>query len=445
MSGVAAVPASSLQDWWRWLRNPAFWLPVADMFAVLTALTLPWSTTLVSIFSACWIGSAALIVDYPAYFRSLKQPISALPLALFALAAVGTLWSDASWSARLWSVGPAVKLLFLPGLFHHFQRSSRGMWVFAAFGISCALLMVLSWIVWVDPQFKITATKNDGIPVKNYIDQTQELTLCLFAMMPLAQTLLRERRRVLAALCVAVMAAFLANLAYVAFARTALVYIPVLLLLFAIRYLSLREGVWFLAAAAIVAAAIWWTSPFFRLRVVVLSTEFEQYNHDTAVSSTGTDTTASSTGMDTAVTSTGMRLEYWRKSVGFFVAAPLFGNGTGSTLQLFERAAAGQTGFAAEVIRNPHNQTLNVAVQWGIIGVALLWAMWLFHLLLFRGEGLAAWIGLVVVVQNVLSSLANSHISDFHEGWMYVLGVGVAGGIILKNGVAARARETAGS
>ena len=40
-----------------------------------------------------------------------------------------------------------------------------------------------------------------------------------------------------------------------------------------------------------------------------------------------------------------------------------------------------------DVIGNPHNQTFNVAMQWGIIGVVVLYAMWLLHLLLFRGEG----------------------------------------------------------
>ena len=54
------------------------------------------------------------------------------------------------------------------------------------------------------------------------------------------------------------------------------------------------------------------------------------------------------------------------------------------------------------------------------------------HLLLFRGDGLVNWIGLLVVVQNIFTSLFNSHIFDFHEGWMYVLGVGVAGGMVLK-------------
>ena len=38
----------------------------------------------------------------------------------------------------------------------------------------------------------------------------------------------------------------------------------------------------------------------------------------------------------------------------------------------------------------------------------------------------------MAVVQNIASSLLNSHLFDFHEGWMYVLGVGVAGGLMLK-------------
>ena len=40
-----------------------------------------------------------------------------------------------------------------------------------------------------------------------------------------------------------------------------------------------------------------------------------------------------------------------------------------------------------------------------------------------------------LVTQNVVSSLFNSHLFDFHEGWMYVIGVGVAGGIALKASV----------
>jgi O-antigen ligase len=58
--------------------------------------------------------------------------------------------------------------------------------------------------------------------------------------------------------------------------------------------------------------------------------------------------------------------------------------------------------------------------------------MWLAHAALFRGGGLAAWAGLVVVTQNVVGSLFNSHLFDFTQGWGYVIGVGVAAGAMLK-------------
>ena len=84
------------------------------------------------------------------------------------------------------------------------------------------------------------------------------------------------------------------------------------------------------------------------------------------------------------------------------------------------------------MIGNPHNQTLNVAVQWGDgRGSSCYMRCGWLHLLLFRGEGLVTWIGLLVVVQNIFTSLFNSHLFDFHEGWMYVLGVGIAGGMTL--------------
>jgi hypothetical protein len=38
---------------------------------------------------------------------------------------------------------------------------------------------------------------------------------------------------------------------------------------------------------------------------------------------------------------------------------------------------------------------------------------------------------MLVVVQNMLSSLLNTHLFDFTSGWIYVLGVGVAGGMAL--------------
>ena len=58
--------------------------------------------------------------------------------------------------------------------------------------------------------------------------------------------------------------------------------------------------------------------------------------------------------------------------------------------------------------------------------------MWIAHLALFTGPGALVWLGLVLVVENILSSTVHSHLFDFNNGWLYVFGVGVLGGTVLR-------------
>ena len=345
----------------------------------------------------------------------LVHPACALPILFVALAVLGTLWADGPWAARLHGIKPVAKLLLIPFLLYHFQRSRRGARVLIAFLASCTLLMILSWIVLFVPGLKPTHTLSAGVPVKNYIDQSQEFALCAFALVPPALIAWRWGKWKPAIGYVALALAFIANLLFAALARTAVIYMVVLLVLFAWRHLGRRSMFALLSGAHVAAALTWKNSPYLRQRIADIGVEYQA--HDMS----GSHRRRS-------------RLTYWRKSIKFLAEAPLLGHGTGSIKAQFTRDAAGQTGLEAEIVSNPHNQTLAVAVQWGLLGVMLLYAMWLNHLLLFIGRTLAAWIGLVVVVQNIVSSLLNSHLFDFHEGWLYVFGVSIAGGIAACNG-----------
>ncbi len=203
---------------------------------------------------------------------------------------------------------------------------------------------------------------------------------------------------------------------FVVVSRTALVTLPVMLAVFAMAHLKWRTNVLLLVAAVVFGALAWTVSPQLQ------ATTDKFVRGLPGLQGTSTSRHRSGCGLNSG-------RSRWR----FFAEAPVIGHGTGSTRGLFEAAATGPAVLAqGQVIGNPHNQTLNVAVQWGTVGVAILYAMWLSHFCLFRGEGLAAWIGLMVVLQNIFSSLFNSHLFDFHEGWMYVLGVGVAGGMVLR-------------
>ncbi len=409
---VTSATADAVRPTWR---DPAAWARTADIMAILTAAALPWSTSLVAIFFVIFLIVLIPSGNLHEFVRSLRRPINLLPIAFFLLAVVGTLWAtDIPWPARLHGINPVAKLLAIPFLVYHFERSHRGMWVFVTFLVSCFLLMIMSWVVAFIPQLSIKKIPDYGVPVKNYIDQSQEFAICAFALAWPVLDLVRKRMYGRAALLTAIALSFIANMIFVNVARTAFVYMPVMLLAFALLYLRMRDILLLVAAAAIVVGAAWIASPNLRNKVGTIFTEYGKYADPSQI------------------TSVGQRLEFWAKSIKFIKEAPLAGHGTGSTKALFVQDAVGQTGLAAEVISNPHNQTLNVAVQWGAIGVIILYAMWIVHGAQFFGPGLIPWLGILVVIQNVTSSLFNSHLFDFHEGWMYVLGVGIAAGMIAK-------------
>ncbi|MFT4121097.1 O-antigen ligase family protein [Bradyrhizobium sp.] len=411
-------------------RTPTSWLSAIWMarhrtparFVALIALLLPWSTSGVVFALIPWLIAIAF-VDLRAFPRSLLRPVCLLPILLVILAVVGTLWSDAPWPERLHAIGLPAKLLAIPLLIYQFERWPYGNWVFSAFLASCALLMLYSFAVAADPglSLKLYLSRGpykveSGIAVRNYIDQSQEFALCAIALIYPIVTLFRAGRVRMAALLAVVAIGFLANMMFVVVSRTTLVTLPILLVVFALLHLRLRTALSAAGAMVLAAALLWTASSHLRATVAKFQGDYEMSVEDNQIS-----------GM-------GSRLDFWRKSLGFVAEAPLIGHGTGSIRGLFARVASDREAdpLRAQIVNNPHNQTLHVAVQWGAVGVLVLYAMWFAHLLLFRGEGLACWIGLLVVVQNMLSSVLNSHLFDFSEGWLYVLGVGVAGGMALS-------------
>lgn len=390
-------------------------------FVALVALLLPWTTTGVTFALIPWLIAFAF-VDLREFPRSLLRPVSLLPIALVVLALVGTLWSDAPWPERLHALGPTLKLLVIPLLIYQFERWPYGNWVFAAFLASCVLLMLVSFAVAIDPDLSLKLYLSrgpykveSGIAVRNYIDQSQEFGLCAIALVYPIPMLFRAGRARIAILLAILSLGFLANMMFVVVSRTALVTLPVLLAVFALLHLRWRTALLAGGGMMLALVALWFVSPHLRATVAKFQGDYEMSVQEKQVS-----------GM-------GSRLEYWQKSLGFIADAPLLGHGTGSIRGLFVGAAADAEvdPLRGEIVSNPHNQTLSVAVQWGVVGVLVLYALWFAHLQMFRGEGLACWIGLLVVVQNMLSSLLNTHLFDFTPGWIYALGVGVAGGMAL--------------
>jgi O-antigen ligase len=399
----------------------------ADWFAVAIAIALPWSTTAIAVFVVLWFF--ALLGSWNIGERVHERWMLAglLPVAVWVVGLLGLLWASVPLAERLAGLNSFHKLLAIPFLAVQFRDSHRGLWVLIGFLVSCTVLLVLSWGLILLPHLLWRGRERTGgdgimvgIPVKDYISQGTMFTLCIIGLAHGALSAW-DRGNVRIAIALVLLAiTFFLNLLYADVSRTTLVALPVLLMLFAFMRLGWKGATAFLLATAMLLALAWSTSPRLRDRVTSFFNEVSSY--DSASMST----------------SAGERLEYWRKSVRIVAQAPIVGQGTGSIHEQFSQLAAGHVGMSGLAAANPHNQVFAIAIQLGLIGVSMLVAMWIVHLGFFVGPTLAAGIGLAVVVQNIISSQFNSSLFDFTHGWVYVLGVGVLGGMLLRE---VRSRE----
>jgi O-antigen ligase len=391
---------------------------LADGLAAAAAASLPWSTSATAIFVTAWFVVLVSAVEIAGLRREIVSPAGGLPIVLVAIAAVGMSWSEASLSERLQGLEGFCKLLFIPFLLAQFRRSHRGWWVILWFlGASILLLLVSSALAWIPGLPWHGKAQMPGVPVKDYISQSGVFALCAFALLGHAADVWRRHRRPLAFALVFVAAAFIANIAFVETGRTTLVTIAVLVPLFGLRQLGWRGIVVAGVVGCAVAGTLWMSSSYLKERVIHAVEEVQLYR------------------TEHVPTSSGLRLEFWRRSIDIVSKSPIAGHGTGSIPMLLMPDAERNTNDDAFVTVNPHNQILVVAIQLGLIGTSALLAMWIAHLSLFRGEGLISWIGLVAVVENMVGSLFNSHLSDFTQGWIYVFAVGVLGGMALRQAV----------
>ena len=399
---------------------------IADGLAVAVAVSLPWSTSATGILLVLWLIALIPTLTWSDVRHQLTTAVGGLPVLLLLLGVVGMAWADVSWHERWGGLGGFVRLLAIPLLMAQFRRSEGGQQVLIGFLISCVALLIASFVVTMWPNIHPRPPGNTGAPVKNYIVQSLEFTVCAAVLIYLALTKAHLRQWKMSAALAVLALAFLGDIVFITTGRTALVIIPVLVVVYGIRHSGWKGVFGAVAVLLIVAAVVWSASPYLRERVTAIYTETMAYEHENKD------------------TSSGERIQFWTRSIRTIENAPLLGRGTGSIADQFRRAPEGQPGAHGTVSiisTNPHNQTFAVGIQLGLLGIAVLWAMWITQVMFFWRNGSLAWIGLVVVTANIVGSLFNSFIFDFTEGWLYVIGVGVAAGMLQRQTLAVEDRK----
>jgi O-antigen ligase len=392
-----------------------------QVMAVVTAFSLPLSTSAQAIAVSIFVVLAIATLDIERFRATSRHAAAWLPAALFALILIGVTWSSAPLPVALKWVGPYAKLLLIPIVMMTAFSRKDGLQIAGGFLAACTILLVLSWasVVWPSGPwgwFNLTS-----VPVKDNAVQSGEFALCAFGLAYAGLGVWRENPgRALLALTLA--ALFFANALFVNISKTGILMAGALLVLLLLETQGWRRGVLIAipATLAIVVALSFSPSAQVRLKQFLEGTEPVHDNRENI--------------------STASRLYFWKESRVFIASAPVIGHGTGSIASLY-RGLDQSKAFGD--IPDPHNQFLHTTLQVGLVGGALLIAMWASHLALFWGSGALRAMGLAIVIQNILGSLFNSHLSTVTQGMLYCLGVGLIGALIWSARLPASSRERA--
>lgn len=251
----------------------AHFMLAADRLAVAVAVSFPWSTSLTGILITLWFLALIPTLDLRSVRWGLTIPAAAIPVALFAYGVIGMAWGGASFEDQLGSIKPTLRLLAVPLLFIQFSRSEHGTRVLKGFLLSCVALLVVSWFLTMWPVYVRPHAPPVGVPIKDYIIQSNEFLICAFGLTHLSISAWQEGRRRLAMALVALALVFLLNIAFVAIARSTFVAFAVLLVVISFQRFDLKGGLAVIIAGAIFAAVAWVSSPGLRARVYSVTTE----------------------------------------------------------------------------------------------------------------------------------------------------------------------------
>jgi O-antigen ligase len=378
----------------------------------------------------------------------MRFPAATFPLALFALIAISMLWSPQPF-------GPGgsshyVKLLLIPVLMASTFTSQQAIQVAHGFCLACVILLALSLasLLWQTGPWGWF--KGPGVPVKDNAVQSTCFAACAFGLALYAEHLFKVDNKIRAFGTGFLALLLFADIFLISLSKTGTLITAALAACFLVRLDGWRQRSAVAASLLLIAVIAVGSSGEAQRRVNEIDVDVRALSlnsFDSKASTNPHEPVASDTrgpisyskaptpsieeaDSPKATMSTASRIDFWRKAVEFVREAPLGGHGAGSTKFLYASLEKGRPSPYGEAVPDPHNQFLAIAIQAGLLGGALLITMWIAHLTLFAGNSIAHALGRAIVIQNVLSSLFNSSLSQVTQGTFYCLAIGLLAALI---------------
>jgi O-antigen ligase len=373
--------------------------------AALLGLSIPISTSLDSILAGLIVALLLIGGRYREKFSAVRDNPIVLPaLAFFGMYLVGLLYGKATGVEAMESLAKASDLLLIPLLLYLFREEEVRRTALAGFLIAVVSMIVISYLLWlgvIPPNDLFHITKDDAYtPFHHRITHG---SLMAFGAFLFALKARLEPRPAVRAIYMLLSVAALANVLFIVSGRTG--YVVALAL--GAYYLIARwrwRGAAAAAAAILVLGVVVYHMPDSvpHQRMVMMVEEIGEWQPG-----------------EPTETSVGYRLEYYWNSLKLIAENPVLGAGTGGFKGAYASLVKDK---GMDLTVNPHNEYLMVAIQLGLVGLALLF--WLLITLWRRASDLpeaferSATRGLVVWLLS--ASLVSSTLIDHTEGFFFV-------------------------
>lgn len=244
-----------------------------------------------------------------------------------------------------------------------------------------------------------------GIILRNHV--TQGLALTAGALLALVLLAHARRGSWQQWACGASALVMVANVIFVAYARSAYLALAVTSIVATLGIARRRARIAAMGALIVLMCGAIWLSPLISQRIERGLQEMQE-THSSAV-----------------ITPMGIRPVMWEIASSIVREAPLIGHGLGSFPEQYRRVVTQRyTGWKATLTADPHNQYLLILAETGLLGLAA-FAWFLFSALKQQVRGSFGVIGIALLLAWSLTSLFSSHFHTFNEGHLIAILLGV--------------------
>lgn len=358
------------------------------------------------------LGAAVMVLAFlvaptrlQRFKRVLSEPLGRATVVLLGVFLLATTWSSVPFPAALsaWTGWRSFVLLFVALAI--FDTRPAKLTFAVLFVAASGAAAIASFFAFDFGAAQVTSDVQGGIVMRNHVTQAMALTVgASLALVLIIHKRSGSWRRWLWGAAASVM---VANIVFVAYARSGYLALIVMTVVLALGLWRGRaRGLAILGGFVLIVTAIQF-SPLIKQRFATAVEEVGK-SEDSAV-----------------ITPMGIRVMMWETSAAIVREAPLVGHGLGSFPDTYRRLVSERhTGWKATLTADPHNQYLLILAETGLLGLAA-FAWFLYSAARQPARGPFRVIGLGLLMVWCLTSLFSSHFHAFNEAHLISILLGV--------------------